>query len=254
MRQRAMIIVLAIFFGLAAALLVTNYAKKARDKALEQAKTTKVLMATGAVPVGFTLDELKNRKLVEVREVPKGFVASDAIRPKQKLKKQTLTTSLSIGEQITTGKFKVAKEAGLAFIVPENMVAVAIPIDNMKAAGNLVKIGDYVNIVGTAEIGGEPGATAGNQEITKTFLQKVQVLAVGTNLQNPEQRSTASAISSSEKSSQTAGRTATLALTQADAEKLIYMQEEGRIWLTLLPSKKAQTVSTEGQTIETVFQ
>ncbi len=254
MRQRAIIIILAIFFGLVAAFMVSNYARRAKNTALEKTKTVKVLMATDSVPIGLTLEELKDRKLVEVRKVPKDFVASDAIKPKQKLKKKTLTTSLSTGEQVTISKFMVAKDAGLAFTVPEDMVAVAIPIDNMKAAGNLIQIGDFVNVVGTADISLDGAAPGSSDKMTKTFLQKVLVLAVGTSLENPRGSKTGgvSSLSSSEKTSQT-GRTATLALSQSDAEKLIYMQEEGHIWLTLLPSKKAQTVSTEGQNIGSVF-
>jgi len=94
-----------------------------------------------------------------------------------------------------------------------------------------------------------------DQELTKTILQTVQVLAVGKSLENEDKskRSTVSGLGARADAQQT-GRTVTLALRQADAEKLIFMQDQGRIWLTLLPSKKAQPVSTGGQTIETVFE
>lgn len=247
MRQRGIIIVLAIFFGLAAAFMVTSYANRAKERALAKAKTVSVLTAAQEVPLGLTLDELRQRRLVKAKKVPREFVAEGAIRSKKRLGNKVLAVGLSPGEQLTTGKFKVSKEAGLAFTVPENMVAVAIPIDDMKAAGNLIKVGDYVNIVGTTK-------RADDEEFTKTILQKVHVLAVGSNLENPDasQRSAASRVSSSSSGAKTS-RTVTLALSQVDSEKLIFMQDQGRIWLTLLPSKKAQAVTTDGQTVETVF-
>ena len=247
MRQRAIILVVALLLGISAAYMVSIYANQAKEAAFERTKTVEVLVATGTLPIGATLDGLRARSLVETKKVPQEFVAKNAIGPAKKLDDEVLAVSLEVGEQLTTSKFKVPTDAGLAFVMPDDMVAVAIPINNMKAAGNLVKIGDNVNVVGTAK----------NEEdkvFTKTILQNVEVLAVNSELENQEKsggvsRSGAASGSNDDR----AGRTVTLALSQADAEKLIFMQEEGRIWLTLMPSSKAKDVSTDGQTRETVF-
>lgn len=250
MRQRGIILIVAILFGLAAAFMVTSYANQAKNLALGRAKTVSVLTAAEALPVGLTLGELQTRNLVKVKSVPKEFTAGDVITPQKQLGKKVLAVGLSAGEQLTAGKFKVSKDAGLAFTVPADMVAVAIPIDDMKAAGNLVKIGDYVNVVGTAKSSGED-----SEYLTKTILQKVRVLAVGTSLDNSDKAKTGTTAALSSRSSDAGktGRTVTLALSQADSEKLIFMQDQGRIWLTLLPSKQARAVTTSGQTLNSVF-
>jgi pilus assembly protein CpaB len=249
MKQRAAIIAIAALLGLVAAFTVTSYANRAKQEALGQAELVNVMVAAQPLPVGLTLDELADRKLVGVREVPKEFVAEGALDGEAGMGDKVLAVGLAPGEQLTSGKFKASKDAGLAFTVPEDMVAVAIPIDDMKAAGNLVKVGDLVNVVGTAK-------NVDDKEFTKTVLQKVQVLAVGSSLENAEPaKSAAGGIGGVDTGGQAkAGRTVTLALSQANAEKLIFMQDQGRIWLTLLPSKKAEAVTTGGQTIDTVFE
>jgi pilus assembly protein CpaB len=246
MKQRLIVVGVAVVFGLAAAFMVTNYANRANEATVAQAKQVAVLVAAAPAPVGLTLDELEKRKLVEVKQMPQGFVADGALDDSSQMGKKVLAVSLAAGEQLTAGKFKVSKDAGLAFTVPEDMVAVAIPIDDMKAAGNLVKVGDYVNVVGTAR-------NSEQMEFTKTVLQKVKVLAVGSSLDNAEQPKPSDAGGIAASPQQTS-RTVTLALTQADAEKLIFIQDQGRVWLTLLPSKKAEAVTTSGQTINTVFE
>lgn len=247
MRQRAIILAIAVFLGLTAAFMVSSYANKAKTAALANIKTVKVLTAVAKLPVGLSLDALRARKLVEIKKVPKEFVAEGALKPSSKLDdKMVLASSLVKGEQLTKDKFKVAKEAGLAFTIPPDMIAVAIPIDDMKAAGNLIRVGDLVNVVGTAK-------NIDGKEMTKTILQKVRVLAVGTSLENSEKQNSSVGSLTAAGEAQKTSRTVTLALSQEEAEKLIFMQDQGRIWLTLLPSSKAAAVSTSGQTIETVF-
>ncbi|MDP1809521.1 MAG: Flp pilus assembly protein CpaB [Actinomycetota bacterium] len=246
MRQRGIVIIIAILMGLLAAFMVTRYTGQAKTAALARAKMVDVITAKDNAPRGLTLDALFSRQLVEVKKVPREYVPISALGAKSDMGAKVLAVDVDAGEQLTAAKFKPAKEAGLAFTVPADKVAVAIPIDDMKAAGNLVKVGDLVNVVGTAK--GPEGA-----DMTKTFLQKVSVLAVGSSLENPVGGSQTGLAAASAPSGTNGGRTVTLALSQADAEKLIFMQDQGRIWLTLLPSGKAAAVTTVGQTIDSVF-
>lgn len=251
MRQRGIIILIAVFFGIIAAFMVTNYANRAKNKALQQTKMVKVMVAADTLPVGLTLNELKQQGLVTTKNIPKDFVAEGAMTPQSRMGDKVLSVSLNKGEQLTSGRFKLSKKAGLSFAVPEDKVAVAVPIDDMKATGNLIKIGDFVNVIGSAKQEG-----AQTQYITKTILQKVQVLAIGSNLENinPEQQQQRrGALGSSSRQSTSAGKTITLALSQADAEKLVFIQDQGVLWFTLLPSGQAETTTTGGQTIDTVF-
>ncbi len=251
MRARAIVIIVAVFFGLAAAFMVTNYANRAKEAALKKTEATPVLVATKGVPTGLTLIELKSRKLVETKQVPREFVAEDAIASSDTLSKQVVSVPLSAGEQLTEGNFSAPADAGLSYTTPDDMVSVAIPINNMKSAGDLIKIGNYVNIVGTADQGEE-----NSEKMTKTILQKVRVLAIDKRLESEGTvaGSSGSGLTSSRSVRGRTERTVTLAVTQADGEKLIFVQEEGNIWLTLLPSVNAKTVSTDGQTFNTVFE
>ncbi len=251
MRQRLIVLVVALFLGLIAAFMVNNYVDNAREEMVEAAEPVKILVAVDDLPQGLTLQKLRARKLVETKSIPKEFVAADAIRPSKKLKDKVLAVSVGTGEQLTLSKFKTPTDAGLAVAMPDDdKVAVAVPISSMKSAGDLVKIGDLVNVVATVKV--DTGT------VTKTILQNIKVLALNSELDEEEPQSgqgSTSGLSSGRSSSTNRDRTITLAMTQAEAEKLIYVQEEGRLWLTLLPtSEEKKEVTTEGQWTETILQ
>ena len=250
MRQRVIVIILAILFGLVAAFLVSNYADDVKNAALEKTETVKAYVAVKSTPRGLTIDELIDRKLIELKQIPKEFLAEDTIKESHDLDDEVLAVKLTAGEHLSENKFRAPKDAGLAFTTPKDMVSVAVPISSPKAAGDLIKVGDFVNVVGTANQQDE-------QEIlSKTILQKVRVAAINSSMDNEDSSSEAkeTGLSGSATKRPTTNTTISLAMSQADAEKLILMQEEGSVWLTLLPSKDAKTVATDGQTLKTVFE
>ena len=67
MRQRAIILVVAVFLGLTSAFLVRNYANEAKEVALERTTSIEVLVAAGDLPIGATLARLQALKLVETK-------------------------------------------------------------------------------------------------------------------------------------------------------------------------------------------
>jgi len=48
-------------------------------------------------------------------------------------------------------------------------------------------------------------------------------------------------------------KTITLALAPADAEKVVYAQENGKIWFGLHPPTGAEVATTQGKTLKTIF-
>lgn len=49
-------------------------------------------------------------------------------------------------------------------------------------------------------------------------------------------------------------KTLTTAVTLPEAEKIVFAEEKGKIWVTLLPAAKAgSSLNSAGQTMETVF-
>lgn len=226
--------------------MVTVYVSNMRTSFEEDVETVRVMTATDKIPMGMTLDEIKARKLAAVESIPKRYIVEGSVSDGQEISgDRVLAYSIEKGEQLTRSKFKTPKEAGLAFMIPENYVAVSIPIDKVKGVSDMVKIGDFVNVVATIK---------DKETITKTVLQKVRVLTIGAQVDREvKQEKSIAGTKQPEDEATSSKKTITLAVTQADAEKIVFSEEEGRVWLTLMPSQEAQPTATSGQTKESIF-
>ncbi len=252
MKSRLVMVIIALILGLMAASGVFLYANGIRQKVDTDEETAKVLVAQEDIPLGVEMKEIMNKKLATFEDVPKKYVASGTITSSKDIDGQVLAFPVQKGEQITVDRFQYNAKAGLAFTVPDDQVAISIPVDEIRGVSGMVKAGDLVTIIATMS---GTQATAGTGEMTKALLQNVKVLAVGDTIAPREGRAQEEkSLVSSSNSGETTKRTVTVSLTLADAEKLIFAEEKGKVWLSLMPASEAEPVSTPGQTFETVFE
>ena len=97
----------------------------------------------------------------------------------------TLATNLSQRQQEVQQQVQVQIPAmpitGLALRTPPGKRAFTIMIDSLAAVGGLISPGDYVDVLGHLNI---PDPISGKQEtVTAIVFQNIQIIAVGTNLQ-----------------------------------------------------------------------
>lgn len=249
MRSRVLILVAAAIVGLAAAFLAGRYINAARLKVEAQAKPVEVLVATKDLPQGMTAEQLFSGGYVEKRAIPAQFVASGAISSSSAVEGQLLAASVSAGEQLTKARFSYASQAGLAFSVPEDHVAVAMADSEVIGVAGLVRPGDFVAVIATFESGSNAVADAE----TRIIIPKARVLAVDDSLSSIESTAPATEKKSSVLSGggktmadKTAPATITLALSSADAERLVFADEEGAVRLALLASGVTDVARTSG--------
>ena len=116
----------------------------------------------------------------------------------------------------------------------------------------MIKAGDSVNIIATLS---DTGSSQDKPDMTKIILQNVKVLAVGNIIAPAKGRAIGRKTESSGglTGSQQMKQTLTLSLTPADSEKLVFAEEKGHVWLSLLPASETTPASTTGQTYETVL-
>ena len=200
-------------------------------------------------------EELIEKKLIVTQEIPRMYVSSGAVSSISSIEGQVVSSPISKGEQVTLTRFQYTAQAGLSYGVPEGFVAVAIPSDAVKGVAGLLKPNDTVMVAATFK----PGPN-GEEALTKVLLPKARVLAVGTSVgaeaEDDEIKTTAGGLRGSSDSSdeKQIASTVTLALTPADLEKLIYAEEQGSVWLALLPATATDIPATTGRSLETVYQ
>ena len=95
-----------------------------------------------------------------------------------------------------------------------------------------------------------------DKEITRTLLWNVEVLHIGIRtLTYEEEFEVEEELDQAAKEEEVSGiRTVTLALTPEQAEKMVFTEEMGSVWLALLPVDGIEKEDTPGQTFENIFE
>ncbi len=258
MRTRILVVIVALVLGGLAAVMAARYLGSARSSIEAENEMVEVLVAQEDIPAGLASEDLVTRKLLVHEEIPRRFVAADAVYSVRAIEGQVLAVPLSKREQATKSRFQFPSQAGLSYTVPEDYVAVTIPSDEVRGVAGLIKPGDHVAVFVTIE------TTADRlSAVTKVIIPKARVLAVGTSvgIEAPQQATEGSSngdsgvFSGNERNRQADAvpRTVTLALSIAQAERLVFSQERGEVWLALLPTNAVDLPATKGQTVKTVL-
>ncbi|MCX8007232.1 MAG: Flp pilus assembly protein CpaB [Coriobacteriia bacterium] len=251
MRHRGLILAAAVVLGISAALLAAQYLRSASSRLAREAEPVEVLVAVKAAARGASAEELVRSKAIETRAVPRQYVAENAVSSLAAIEGQVLAVDVSAGEQITRAKFAYPSQAGIAYSIPEGLVAVSIPADDVKCVSGSLKPGDTVMVLATFDPGPD-----GKQPETRILLPKAKVLAVNGQLVQTQEEKQASRGLASTASNGRSGTvpTVTLALSPADVVKLVFAEEQGSVWLSLLPPTATQAPAVSGRTLKSIFE
>jgi pilus assembly protein CpaB len=198
--------------------------------------------------------DLISQGLVQQVQMPRRYVSDGAVSSVDSISDRVLSGPVSKGEILTAGRFQSASEAGLSFSVPKGFVAVTIPVDDARGVAGLISPGDHVAVLATVS-----KKSITDQE-TRVIIPGVQVLAVGQNtggqapvVQSGQSGGVLGASQSSGGSAAGATSIVTVAVSPADAEKVVFAIESGSIWLVLLPGDSSAVKPGAGQTAVTVL-
>ncbi|MDF1542913.1 MAG: Flp pilus assembly protein CpaB [Anaerosomatales bacterium] len=263
MRSKVFILIVAILLGLAAAFFAARYLDSARMRLEAEAQPVEVLVAQQDLQVGSSADQLLESDQIVVENIPRQYVSDGAVSSPASIEGQVLAFPVSKGEQITATRFKYATEVGLSYAVPKDYVAISIPNNAVKGVSGLIKPGDHVMVLATFETGGEL-----EDAITKVIMRKARVIAAGADVTTAETGTTASAAPESQGGGGILGGgeaggsqgqtevpgTITLAIPPAEAERVVFAEEQGRVWLALIGSATTQISETPGMTYPGVLE
>jgi Flp pilus assembly protein CpaB len=285
MKLRVILIILAIIIAGVAVVGVIAYTTNIKQTAEQEVEKIEVLVAVQNIPKDTFVEELISANSVQLVAIPRKYIADGVLTTLDDYKGFVTISPISTGEQITTTKFVKPELVGLAFNLSKDMVAISIPVDRISAVSNLIRIGDMVNVIATftdLEISSAenqttaaaetttaaaettavstqaPETTQETQTITKTLLWNVKVLYLGTReITAEEQKTLGSTILSNQAAKSSGGvisiNTATLALSVADAEKLVFTEQMGSVWLVLVPAGGIEAKEGPGSTFKNIF-
>jgi pilus assembly protein CpaB len=192
-----------------------------------QASQASVLVAKKDIPKG-TIVDTDN---FDASIVPNQFVQPGAVTSLDRVSGMMAIVSIAKGEQVTLSKLAYPRQAGgLAEVIPSGKRAITISVDNISSLAGMVKAGDNVDVIAmipqAVPIG--DGKTATQLAVLPMF-QNVLILAVGqetTAVQKTNGRYR-------KEIKQETNPLITLALTPQEASLIAFVQEQGKIRLTL---------------------
>jgi pilus assembly protein CpaB len=231
-------ILVAAVLGLLAALLSWNYVQRA-GQSTKQAGLVPVVVAAQDIPVRTQV----TAGMLQVKQVPADTRHEKAFTGLEQLDAKVTNLPISAGEQVLSTKFFARKEdSGLAFRIGPGKRAVSVQINEVISTGGLINPGDFVDVI--AIFPPAPNSADPASDSAGMVLQNIEVLAIAQALGGPAADPTgAQAVAAQATGSRSDGRTeavarpnartATLAVTPEEAQKLILAEEKGKIRLAL---------------------
>lgn len=261
MNRRIVGIALAVLLGAVGTFVLANYVQSARDEAAEPEPTADVLVVTGQVAQGASLDQVDGN--VAVVEVPERLVADGALDDLDGLDPELVVdVALQPGEQLLENRLVEPSEL-VSVDVPAGLQQLTIALDPERAIGGQIEAGTKVGIVMSYEpfelaASGTPsdGSSDPNEPIaltaaeapvvTKTpnttHLTLNQILVTSVQLsQSDAERSTETRtdddgddpVVAADISEAPGDRLlVSMAVTAPEAEQIVFAAEFGRLWLT----------------------
>lgn len=241
MQRRVIIGVLAAILAVVGAVLLIQYVRGADERALAGQQTTTVLVVSKDIPLGTPASDIAGS--VQAKEVPRAVVVPGAVTDLGQVPAGNVTnTGLKVGEQLLATRFVApgSDEITAQVPVPEGMQALSIQLAPERVLGSKLKAGDRVGVIVSMKV--KPvgaGTTADTPEIETTTVVTNAVLVVGA--QGALAPTVPDASTAAEKAP--SGEVViTVAVDPLTAEKIIFGQEFGKVWLT----KQNDQTKTDG--------
>ncbi|HEX8952936.1 MAG TPA: Flp pilus assembly protein CpaB [Polyangia bacterium] len=228
-RIRALVfMVVALGAGLLAALMITRYVAHRPDR-LAEAPIVKVAVAAINLSTGAAL----NKDAVEFVDWPKTVLPQGTFSDLAALEGRVTNGPVIKGEPVLMARLApVGARQGMAAVIPENMRAMTVPVNEVVGVAGFIHPGDFVDVLTTmpTPINGR----SGDQEFrSKVVLQNIKVLAVGEDLMADESKPVKVPV-------------VTLLVTPEQSERLALSSTQGKLQLTMRAQRDQSEVDTGG--------
>jgi pilus assembly protein CpaB len=241
MDKKKISIVLAVVLALMAVVMVRNYISQTEKKFVKEEKKAYVLVATGSISAGTTIDET----MVKFEAIPERYVQPKAISSQSLVVGKRAVVDILPGEQIMATKLTITvKDTSLAMRTPQGKRAMTLVIPFLSAVGGKVRPGDYVDMVGTFPYNAQVDGKAVTELVSVTLFQNILILGMEGGAP-PERGKTASTPTD---------LMVTLALSPKEIALLTYAVDQGKLRLVLRPPLETAVEPVPPVEVNTLWQ
>ena len=276
MKRRVLTVALAILLAVLGTAGVLAYVHKADSRALDAMKPVTVVVAQRQIPAGTSASSAQQQGLLRSERLPASSVPANAVHSiTPELSVLVVSAQVPAGQLLLRPMLVTSAQATAtgALAIPTGMVAITIPLCMSEAVAGYVQPGSHVAVFDTYPTkkanlqescgqGGESHQAQGvGAVVTKIVLPRVLVLATGqAAASGTTGTSTTASGSGLTNSSQADPSSAapdgsvmvTLAVSQANAERLILITRAGLPYLALLNS--SSVTGFDGAGLQPLFQ
>jgi pilus assembly protein CpaB len=260
--KQKLILISGVVLGVVAILMTKMYLDQQKQEAQAQAKKTLAKIQANQSVVLVAKQDIASGSVIEANMLESSIVPNQFIQPQaatsiERVLGMITLAPISKSEQISLSKLsKARRESGgssLASNTPAGKRAISIAVDNMASLSGMVRPGDYVDVIATLQVPvqGADGQISSQVAVVPLF-QNVLVLAVGQN--TGFTAGATSRYSEKEAPSSGGGGLITLALASQEANLIAFVQEQGKMRLTLRSPADASVEPVVPASWETLFQ
>jgi pilus assembly protein CpaB len=226
MRSRGLVVAIAVVLAVAAAAAVILYTQGVKEQAQGEGSTQTVIVSSQDIPANEPLDPLLNQDVFRQIRIPDDALVDGAVTDTSQLEHQTSTSTILANEQIPIERLSSGprpNELGIS----AGHLGLSVELDAPQGGTGHIQPGDSVSVFATYQniqsVGG--GQQQNLPDFTVTLIPTVRVLAIT----NPQVDAETGQQNESDRIR------VTLDLLPKDAQDLVFAQENGLVWLGLLP-------------------
>ncbi|MCW2846823.1 MAG: hypothetical protein JWR90_797 [Marmoricola sp.] len=239
-RRKVLLIVAAVIAALGT-LLVFLYVRGADNRADQRYSAVQVLRVVKEIPAGETVEAAQAAGKIETSTVSQQDLVPGALTGTEPVAGKVAVTAIYPGEQLIASKFG-ASGASTGLSIPKGKIAVSINLSDPARVAGFVNPGDKVAIFMN-------GAAAGST-FTRLLLPNVQVIGAGT---TTVVATTTTDPAGAQVTDQLPKTLLTLAVTQAEAERVLYASQNGQLAFGLM-NNDSQIAASGGVNDKNLFQ
>jgi hypothetical protein len=226
MRSRGLVVAIAVVLAVAAAAAVVLYTQGVKTEAIQGGNLTTVIVSTQEIQPNTPLDPLLDQEAFREIQVPQDAVVGGAVTDLKELEGLTTTSTILANEQIPQSRLSSAdsnpNRLGITeghnvsvFATYQNVQMITGKVRELVTNPNAVNVGQKVDL----------------PDFTVTLVPTVRVLAIT----NPEVNAETGQQNTNDRIR------LTLDLDPQDAQNLVFAQENGLVWVGLLPPNEDGT-------------
>jgi len=238
--RRTVVILVALLFGVGAAIGTVMFAHDAQRRANDKLVGVAVYVVAKPIARGMTGAAAIDGGFIKESSLPRSFLPVTAVSDIAQIKGQAAASNLATGQIVVENAFtqpEAVPTNSTGVEIPAGQVAITITLDPSRAAAGLILPGDEIDLLEIFQASSASGSASSTvSSYAHFFYQNADVIAIGTTVApaagSPQPAGAADAAGSS---------LYTLAVPPEAAERILLAASEGTIDAALVPSGNKAT-------------